>query len=896
MTLALIALTFSACNSDELTNSPARHNGAIQFSAGMATKSISGKAPAGHVDREMLNGSEQLEQPLYIYTSESDFEIEGAQTRALKENTTVSDISTFGVLGYKNGALEFEDSYDLPKKKWVNQTRYLSGKGDDSYEFFAMTSLQGEGTVPTLAKSFSYSVGSTPDKALDLIAGKATASGDREDDVDLAFRHILTGIRFKASEELIEHSSIEKVEFFGVKTSGTYSFETGRWSGQGNAIDYEVKPVGVVGGKNNYTTPENELTCMMMPQTFGEDAYINVTYIFYDQTINLRLSLNGKTWEPGKVMTYFITPRDVVAIQNSLNIYGVGWFDPSIQDYTLTIRDAETEAVVEEDVIFLRGIFIPEDYYHFYMDDEGKDFLITAGITTLDDFENAGYADGKIHTFALDFESPSTHAGFRAYVDYSLDVMRIEVNVAAGETVTLPFEHAAGNGEMTTGVGEPRLCIYPFGEKAPQTSAFHIYWGRDNYATASSNFNEVSLSHRYEIPGTHTITIYSNCFGDQPMTDYITPGLDGGNIPALSRVLTPLLPSAQTSLSGLFSGCSKLTSLSTDTFARFENVTDMSAIFKGCSALTSIPQHIFDKNTKVTTLSYAFSECSNLTGGIPVSIFRYNTEVEDMSYVFNLDTKLSGSIPANLFMYNTKVKDFSGVFFQCTGLTGSIPAGLFTNCPDVTSFKETFKRCSGLTGNLPETLFSNNSKVTSFEGTFYSCRNIEGTIPRMLFASCTEVTSFAQTFWNCLGFTEISTDLFKRNKKVTDFYECFFACEMVVGDVPEIWRGKDYYGSDYNLTYSEVNHRSCYFLTGMPINTPYKDYGYRMQKITNFTSIPICWRTSRDSGPSTLTFITRESYYEYQDRFTLGGLLYYADGNVRPYKSAENHDCASVWK
>ena len=67
-----------------------------------------------------------------------------------------------------------------------------------------------------------------------------------------------------------------------------------------------------------------------------------------------------------------------------------------------------------------------------------------------------------------------------------------------------------------------------------------------------------------------------------------------------------------TNMSGMFSGCSSLSSLPDISKLNTSNVTNMSCMFSGCSSLSSLPD-ISEWNTKkVTTMEGMFSGCSNI--------------------------------------------------------------------------------------------------------------------------------------------------------------------------------------------------------------------------------------------------------------------------------------------
>ena len=85
------------------------------------------------------------------------------------------------------------------------------------------------------------------------------------------------------------------------------------------------------------------------------------------------------------------------------------------------------------------------------------------------------------------------------------------------------------------------------------------------------------------------------------------------NYRALKQIegLENLNTSEVKNMSGMFSGCSVLTSLDVSHFST-QNVTNMSGMFSGCSVLTSLDVSHFNTQN-VTDMSYMFSRCSALT-------------------------------------------------------------------------------------------------------------------------------------------------------------------------------------------------------------------------------------------------------------------------------------------
>lgn len=164
---------------------------------------------------------------------------------------------------------------------------------------------------------------------------------------------------------------------------------------------------------------------------------------------------------------------------------------------------------------------------------------------------------------------------------------------------------------------------------------------------------------------------------------------------------TANINASQTSISGMFSGCTAL--VTTPTIP--EGVTDMSGAFTNCTSLTTIT----NIPSSVTDLSNTFYGCTSLSTAptIPVN-------VTDISYTFKGCTSLTTppTIPSG-------VEKMVGTFENCTQLTSApeIPSNTyniskcFSGCTalvtgpskiseNIIIMNSCFKNCSSLTGTI----------------------------------------------------------------------------------------------------------------------------------------------------------------------------------------------------
>ena len=170
-----------------------------------------------------------------------------------------------------------------------------------------------------------------------------------------------------------------------------------------------------------------------------------------------------------------------------------------------------------------------------------------------------------------------------------------------------------------------------------------------------------------------------------------------------------------TSMSSMFKGCSKLTSVNLTKF-NTSNVTNMSSMFSDCKLLTSLDLTKFN-TSNVTNISSMFFGCSSLTS---LDLTNFNTSnVTNMSSLFFNCRSLTS---LDLTNFNTSnVTMIGGMFSGCSSLTSLDLSNFDTS--KVTNMNSMFSGCSSLT-SLDLSSF-NTSQVTGMTGMFSGCRSLE---------------------------------------------------------------------------------------------------------------------------------------------------------------------------
>ena len=256
------------------------------------------------------------------------------------------------------------------------------------------------------------------------------------------------------------------------------------------------------------------------------------------------------------------------------------------------------------------------------------------------------------------------------------------------------------------------------------------------------------------------------------------------NYRALKQIegLENLNTSEVKNMSGMFSGCSVLTSLDVSHFST-QNVTNMSGMFSGCSVLTSLDLKHFNTQN-VTDMGPMFSNCKALTS---LDVSHFNTQnVTDMGHMF---WGCSGLPSLDVSHFNTQnVTNMSGMFNGCSGLT-SLDVSHF-NTQNVTNISGMFVDCSGLT-SLDVSHF-NTENVTDMQSMFYGCSGLPSL--DVSHFNTQNVTDMSWMFKGCSGLPSLDVSHFN-TQNVTDMSYMFSRCSALTTiKCHEVWqcsRSKD---------------------------------------------------------------------------------------------------------
>ena len=172
---------------------------------------------------------------------------------------------------------------------------------------------------------------------------------------------------------------------------------------------------------------------------------------------------------------------------------------------------------------------------------------------------------------------------------------------------------------------------------------------------------------------------------------------------------------------GWFKDFTNLTTIEGFEYLNTENVTNMTGVFNGCSALTSLDLTNFN-TAKVTDMKFLFANCSALES---LDLSMFNTEnVTSMPSMFNGATNLK---TLNVSNFNTeKVNNMGHMFANCPNLT-LLDLSSF-NTKGVEYVDNIFKNCSNLTTIYASENFAFGSGLKNGADMFLGCDKLKGFI------------------------------------------------------------------------------------------------------------------------------------------------------------------------
>lgn len=336
ITLSVLAAVVTSCTNDEVIASAERHGGKVGF--GFSVEQMEGDGAvntrAAAIVSQVMEGSG--DSPVYLTTATTGYvnsRISGssAATKGVSvEKNTFYD--NFGLFIYEYDASSNWDDVKSTATPDKNNQEMLQSSGwiTDKYwpgnqkklTFFAYApysdNLSTYLTVNTMtgAPTLSYTVPDDVSKQKDLLVTKHSEEhptqdieGNKNQVVNMAFYHALTAVQFKIGGKMAP-CTIKKITVEGVNSKGTYNFSDASWTGQSTTATYTISPYISASDKKNttFTTSENNMLMLLMPQTLPDGAKITITINdggTSDRT--LTLPIYGQEWQAGHSVTYTLS-------------------------------------------------------------------------------------------------------------------------------------------------------------------------------------------------------------------------------------------------------------------------------------------------------------------------------------------------------------------------------------------------------------------------------------------------------------------------------------------------------------------------------------------------------------------------------------------------------------
>ena len=208
------------------------------------------------------------------------------------------------------------------KGYWETEQQYIWPENDDKLAFFAYAPGDGAGINLSSASqqgapTIVFRVQNNPANQIDLITASAidcTNQAQARNGVPLTFSHVLTSVKFVLASELT--GTLKSVTLRGLYTSAKYVYPSaaniaGTWNFSGRSV-------GSITFDYTGATPAG-VSLFLIPQSFGEDASVEVVYNDGTRDITLRASLKNQEWTAGSSVIYKISDSEV----NTLKIANI---------------------------------------------------------------------------------------------------------------------------------------------------------------------------------------------------------------------------------------------------------------------------------------------------------------------------------------------------------------------------------------------------------------------------------------------------------------------------------------------------------------------------------------------------------------------------------------------
>ena len=253
------------------------------------------------------SGLLEIEQEEWLVGMEKKDGSRGAPVSLLKGSAGVIGYGDDNSVWSDNAEYEFDGDELTAMSSDVRWNTIAGNNSVSCYVYAPYTNSNISG------KTISYQVPGTVRDQKDLIVASWTGTkgtnygtkteGDetvtiQPQTIPLTFEHALTAVKFKVGFPC----KVTKLEIKGIFNSGTYTFGSG-WSVLEGQTDYTFNFDENGSFSANAFLTDGDNTLMMIPQTLHGDAEVVLTTI---DNGTIKIPLEGKVWQPGKMITYTI--------------------------------------------------------------------------------------------------------------------------------------------------------------------------------------------------------------------------------------------------------------------------------------------------------------------------------------------------------------------------------------------------------------------------------------------------------------------------------------------------------------------------------------------------------------------------------------------------------------
>ena len=260
-----------------------------------------------------------------------------------------------------------------------------------------------------------------------------------------------------------------------------------------------------------------------------------------------------------------------------------------------------------------------------------------------------------------------------------------------------------------------------------------------------------------------------------------------------------------TDISGLFTGCSSIESLPDISQWDTSNIKDINFIFSGCSSLKSLPDISKWNMSKVTNMKNAFSGCSSLISLPNISEWDISN-VSNMSKIFSECSSLE-TLPDISKWKMDEVTNISHMFCKCSSLK-ELPDISKWNISNVKYINSLFEGCQSLK-SLPDISKWNTQNITGLYSLFLGCSSLKS-LPDISKWKTIRVTDMSNLFSGCSSLISLPDISIWSTNNVNDMSSMFEGCSSLES-IPDIFK--------WNL--SNVNFKNDMFKDCNPsLNIP----------------------------------------------------------------------------